>query len=136
MHPHELSSSLVGLPKGPKDSAILVTGGTSPRYQRFAYRIQSEFPGLVKKWFALAPKQDEPERRVGPARLVAQSKMLHAKFQAKLKAEGRKAVLKTLRDRIEERRLRSVFHATVQMEHELFGAEVESLKGPRRCVQL
>ncbi len=55
MLPHDLEPKRILLPPGPKDGIVLITGGTSLHFLHFGYRIQQEFPGMVRAWFAKAP---------------------------------------------------------------------------------
>ena len=52
MYPHDIDPKLLKLPGGPREGIVLITGGVSLRYLRFGYRLQQEFPGMVRAWFA------------------------------------------------------------------------------------
>jgi hypothetical protein len=54
MIPHDIEPTVWKLPPGERNSAVLITGSDSPRYQRLAVRLQQEFPGLLKLWLSSA----------------------------------------------------------------------------------
>jgi hypothetical protein len=55
MVPHDLVGKTVDITLPDQVEAVLLTGGTSERYLRLGYRIQEEFPGLLKAWYAYEP---------------------------------------------------------------------------------
>jgi methionyl-tRNA formyltransferase len=54
MIPSELRSSIIDLPPADRCPIVAFTGGEL-RHDRFALRLQSEFPGLVVAWIRIVP---------------------------------------------------------------------------------
>jgi hypothetical protein len=54
MIPDELEGTTIALPPSDRCPIVVITGGEL-RHDRFALRIQSEFPGLVVAWLRIVP---------------------------------------------------------------------------------
>jgi len=97
----------------------LITGGTSPHFIHFGYRIQQAFPGMVRAWFAKSPP---PSERSVSYRL--------RKFW---RSPGRKSkkilrIIEEARGSIDRVRFARVLGDYDKEEKALFSAEIERLR--------
>jgi Formyl transferase len=102
MVPLDLPGEPLELPPGPRDSIVIVTGGRSLRHEHFALLIQQRFPGMVKGWYAAAPRVTAPlgfKSFVASARAVVREHRVRATLRMYGPAAVRRAA-ESARDRL------------------------------------
>ena len=137
MIPAELEASIIDLPTVDSCRIVIITG-TELCHDRFALRLQSEFPGLVAAWLQVVPAGGGLPSPGAYRRLVrlraALSSLANSMPQILASRLGRRAMVKRTRNFCEPawRYLAYKFlrRATPQrtVEQRLFGYEIERLR--------
>jgi hypothetical protein len=138
MIPNEVEPSILQLPKSDDCRIVVITSGEL-RHDRFALRLQAEFPGLVVAWLRVTPRSARPSatatsrlhqfRRLR-ATLVglvdSRPEMLWSRNGRRLVIERSRALL----SRVGRRMLARLRHEASQriIEERMFGAEIEQLR--------
>lgn len=120
MLPHDLEPKKITLPPGAKDGIVLITGGTSLHFLHFGYRIQQEFPGMVRAWFAKAP-------------LPPRERALHYRLNGFLRRPGKASkkalrIIEEIRGCIDRVRFSGVLGDYNKEERSVFLADAQRLK--------
>src|SRR5262252_4560877 len=137
MIPAELEPSILDLPSSNHCRIVVITG-TALRHDRFALRLQAEFPGLVVAWLQVVPASPPtPEtRRSRPDRFRKLGVMLRSRPGRRIVINRSRQLLARLGRRIVAKFERE--RATQRIvEQRIFGDEIEQLKktaylSPRR----
>ena len=115
MIPQELEPSTIELPTAEQYHIVVITG-TELRHDRFALRLQAEFPGLVSAWFQVESSQ----RRRPAAVKMETSEESRSRFWRRLSR-------RVLRRTKPKKRNQSV-KSQQEVERTLFAAEISRLR--------
>ena len=140
MIPTELEAEIIDLPTVDSYRIVIITG-TELRHDRFALRLQSEFPGLVRAWLQVVPASQggglpgpAAYRRLARLR-AALSSLANGMPQILTSPLGRRAMVKRTRTffarawrRLADKLLRRVATPQRTVEQRLFGGEIERLR--------
>ncbi len=111
MLPHDIPQRQLNLPPGDRSTAVIITG-PSLRHLQFGYKLQAEFPGLLKRWW-ISGAPPKAHRRLAQGLEIVKRRDL------------RSLVKKVLKLATKPRPGRGDRHAS---EVRMFGKDVERLK--------
>jgi hypothetical protein len=118
--PADLTASTLDLPVSERCPIVVITE-TELRHERFAMRIQAEFPDLVVAWLQI---------KAPPAPMKAQGTIEASKLRrilAKLRSTSARKLLSSLRNRIPSGLKHRVL-SQGEVEEKLFGDEIRGLR--------
>jgi len=151
MIPAELNPTMLNLPPAEACPIVVITG-RELRHDRFALRLQSEFPGLVVAWLQVAPPPPTSQEEKDSAGALRKTyAKFRSKFRSKLRSksyswasEGARFLASKIGRRRavagvqalgwdipagrRRREVESSANAQRDAEHRLFGDEIERLK--------
>jgi methionyl-tRNA formyltransferase len=124
MIPTELEVSTLDLPSSDHCRIVVITGNAL-RHDRFALRLQAEFPGLVVAWLQCVPASPRTTE-IGASRLD-QFRKLRAMLRSVL-AGGPQILLSRVGQRMVAKFGRETAASQRMIEQRMFGDEIEQLK--------
>src|SRR5262249_34512898 len=119
-----------------ENSRIVIITGTELRHDRFALRLQSEFPGLVAAWLQVVPASQDDELPRRRLRQLRHALFALAEGMPRILAprSGRHAIIERIR-KLCERARRHLTHillphgpSQLAVEQHLFADEIERLR--------
>jgi folate-dependent phosphoribosylglycinamide formyltransferase PurN len=139
MIPAELNAQIIDLPTTENYRIVIITGAEL-RHDRFALRLQSEFPELVAAWLQVMPEslsENLPSRAAHPQRIsrlaVALFSLVEDMPRILASRSGRRAIIERIQ-KLHERAWKHLSHAFLPrgisqrvVEERLFADEIERL---------